>query len=397
MDNARTQPDQAEELTALLRKIRMLKLETVQFSDFYTETPEISSDRLVDTLAAVNAPPPNCLIIDVRTPAEYACEAVPHAVNLPILSAQERHDVGLIYKQHDHKLALSYAYWLANAKTADYLSEIRNRAAGRDIVVYCWRGGGRSRYVASLLARHGMPVNRLSGGHKSFRKAVHQTLYTPPLTLYPLSGPTGCGKTALIEYLLDTDPELPILDLEGAAGHAASVFGHLRYDQGAAPESQRQFELNLFMQMLPHRRSDGGFPPMLTEYESRKIGAFQLPPDMFKAVVNGPHILVTAPLEDRVARLRREYFKDTPVQSGAQIKQALVHLKKQLGKKKIACYSEWIDRGDYDRFLRAIITEYYDTVYRPAQGDPVLTVDITDLSVAAQKIRSFLMHQALKK
>ena len=39
------------------------------------------------------------MIIDVRTPAEFAEDHIPGAVNLPVLSNEERVRVGTIYKQ----------------------------------------------------------------------------------------------------------------------------------------------------------------------------------------------------------------------------------------------------------------------------------------------------------
>ena len=38
-------------------------------------------------------------IIDVRSPAEYAEDHIPGAINLPVLSDVERAQVGTIYKQ----------------------------------------------------------------------------------------------------------------------------------------------------------------------------------------------------------------------------------------------------------------------------------------------------------
>ena len=38
-------------------------------------------------------------IIDVRTPAEYAEDHIPGAINLPVLSNNQRKEVGTIYKQ----------------------------------------------------------------------------------------------------------------------------------------------------------------------------------------------------------------------------------------------------------------------------------------------------------
>ena len=38
-------------------------------------------------------------VIDVRSPAEFAEDHIPGAINLPALSNAQRHEVGTIYKQ----------------------------------------------------------------------------------------------------------------------------------------------------------------------------------------------------------------------------------------------------------------------------------------------------------
>jgi tRNA 2-selenouridine synthase len=38
-------------------------------------------------------------IIDVRAPSEFAEDQIPGAINLPVLSDEERAEVGTIYKQ----------------------------------------------------------------------------------------------------------------------------------------------------------------------------------------------------------------------------------------------------------------------------------------------------------
>ena len=38
-------------------------------------------------------------IIDVRSPAEFADDHIPGAINLPVLNDQQRAEIGTIYKQ----------------------------------------------------------------------------------------------------------------------------------------------------------------------------------------------------------------------------------------------------------------------------------------------------------
>ena len=41
----------------------------------------------------------NTLLIDTRSPKEYHNDHIEGAINLPLLNDQERHEVGIIYKQ----------------------------------------------------------------------------------------------------------------------------------------------------------------------------------------------------------------------------------------------------------------------------------------------------------
>ena len=54
----------------------------------------------------------NTPIIDVRTPAEFAQGHIPNAQNIPLFTNEERHEVGLCYKQKGKdaavKLGLKY-------------------------------------------------------------------------------------------------------------------------------------------------------------------------------------------------------------------------------------------------------------------------------------------------
>ena len=49
-------------------------------------------------------------IIDVRSPAEFADDHLPGAINLPVLSNAERAEVGRIYVQESHFKARRHAF-----------------------------------------------------------------------------------------------------------------------------------------------------------------------------------------------------------------------------------------------------------------------------------------------
>ena len=82
------------------------------------------------------------LLIDARSPAEFAEDHLPGAVNLPVLSDAERAEVGTIYVQDDRFKArrLGGAYVARNV--ARHLeTALADRGGGFRPLVYCWRGG----------------------------------------------------------------------------------------------------------------------------------------------------------------------------------------------------------------------------------------------------------------
>ena len=59
----------------------------------------LTIDEMVERLASVP-------LIDVRTPAEFGDGQVPHAVNVPLFSDEERSVVGTLYKQEGRHEAI---------------------------------------------------------------------------------------------------------------------------------------------------------------------------------------------------------------------------------------------------------------------------------------------------
>src|ERR1035438_9242635 len=111
-------------------------------------------------------------IVDVRTPLEFAEDHLPGAVNVPILTNEERVEIGTIHKQVGPQQARLRGLELTSGRFGAMVAEIVNHAAGRPVLVYCWRGGLRSRAMAILLEMTGHPVYQLDGGYKAFRGQV---------------------------------------------------------------------------------------------------------------------------------------------------------------------------------------------------------------------------------
>ncbi len=177
-------------------------------------------------------------IIDVRSPAEYAEDHLPGAINLPVLDNEERARVGTIYKQQSSFLARKLGAALVARNAARHLEgPLSAMEGGWRPLVYCWRGGQRSGSFATILAQVGWRVELVQGGYKAWRKLVVEALETPPAApVVILDGNTGSAKTELLALLSERGAQT--VDLEGLANHRGSLFGHM---PGGQP-SQKAFE-----------------------------------------------------------------------------------------------------------------------------------------------------------
>ena len=178
----------------------------------------------------------NALFIDTRTPKEFQDDHLPNAINLPILSNEERHLVGITYKQVSQEKAVELGIAYFSKKLPDFLKEV-NQYQDKQIIFYCWRGGMRSKTVTALFDALGYNIRQLDGGYKSFRKLVQEKLnaYSLNQKIIVICGLTCTGKTELLNQFHNS------IDLEGLAQHRGSLYGAI----GMQPVSQKRFE-NLY-------------------------------------------------------------------------------------------------------------------------------------------------------
>ena len=95
-------------------------------------------------------------VIDVRSPAEFAEDHVPGAINCPVLDDAERAAIGTLYKQISPFDAKKRGAALVAKNIARHIEETF-AAHGRQWrpLVYCWRGGKRSGAMAHILSEIG--------------------------------------------------------------------------------------------------------------------------------------------------------------------------------------------------------------------------------------------------
>lgn len=298
-------------------------------------------------------------IIDVRSPSEFEEDQIPGAVNLPVLSDNERTEVGTLYKDKPFEARRLGAAMISANAARQLQTHFADKDKTYSPLVYCWRGGMRSNALAQILRSVGWRVRLLEGGYKAFRKFVtedtERILAHPQMQLTVLAGQTGVAKTRLLHALQARGAQ--ILDLEELAGHRGSVLG-LPPDTEQA--SQKCFETRLWHALS---QLDPG-KPIFVEAESNRIGSLHCPPALWKKLGQAEVIEIRMPLNKRADFLLKDYphFANDP----QHLKSLLKRLVKLRGHEQIKFWHDLIDTGRWQEFVESILRDHYDLVYRRA-------------------------------
>jgi tRNA 2-selenouridine synthase len=288
-------------------------------------------------------------VLDVRTPAEFVQGHIPGAVNLPLFSDEERAEIGTLYKQVSREAAFMRGLEIVGPRMADLVRIAEALAPAREALVHCWRGGQRSESVAWLLETAGFKTAVLEGGYKAYRRHVLDFFEFVPHKFLVLGGPTGSGKTELLEIMRQMGAQT--IDLEKLARHKGSSFGGLgEMDQ----PSSEQFENDLAHQIeqLDPRR------PVWIEHESRGIGKVFLPDSFWKYLQENPLILADPGREARLNRALAMYGTFEAL----LLKSCFVRIQNRMGGQHVKAALEAIDAGDLET-AAAIALDYYDKTY----------------------------------
>ncbi len=247
--------------------------------------------------------------IDVRAPVEFEQGHLPGAINLPILNDEERALIGTTYKQKGQDEAVALGHKLVSGAVKDQRVQVWKEQilAHSQTVLYCFRGGQRSRITQQWLREAGVDVPLIVGGYKAGRQHLIDTIERVSANGHFLlvSGPTGSGKT---DFLFDVRSFYPLVDLEGLARHRGSAFGYM----GVQP-SQVNFENLLAKELLANESKVTEGVPLLLEDESRLIGRSALPPVLFEKMRASKIIWIEESMETRVANIFKDYVDQTPI------------------------------------------------------------------------------------
>lgn len=299
------------------------------------------------------------LVIDVRSPGEFAEDHVPGAVNLPVLSDAERAEIGTAYVQDSRFRARRRgAAYVARNVAAHLEGALADRDGSFAPLVYCWRGGMRSNAMATIFDQVGWRTTVLTGGYQTYRRHVTHRLYKEilPQSFVLLDGRTGSAKTEMLGLL--EGQGLQTLDLEGLALHRGSLFGALA---GQPQPSQKSFE----SQLLAKIDSLDPSRPVVAEAESSKVGDRMIPPALWNRMIHAPRIELRAERPDRARYLVTAYAD--LVSDPVALQSAMDRMPVITSAERRAAWQAMIQAGAFADLAEAIMALHYDPAYDRSQ------------------------------
>jgi tRNA 2-selenouridine synthase len=327
------------------------------------------------------------LLVDARTPAEFAEATIPGAINVPIFSNEERALVGALYKQQGKLVARKRGVELVAPKIPQLIEQVDRayRQTNGPVIVFCWRGGMRSLALTSFLNLVGIPARQLIGGHKAFRRHLCRFFegQTWP-AIFVLRGLTGVGKTRVLHQLQQQN--YPVVDLEGLARHRGSAFGAL----GLPPQpTQKMFEARLWERLEQLATADY----LVTEGESLHIGRLQVPKTFHRAMQDQPSLWLTASLELRARIILEEY--PALDQLREQFEKPILALKEKLGKKTVEELLLLLASGDWQTLVRELMVRYYDPLYLHTRPEQRVEIDLEPFAQGVERVARAIERLAL--
>ncbi|MDC3417252.1 tRNA 2-selenouridine(34) synthase MnmH [Aquibacillus salsiterrae] len=328
------------------------------------------------------------MLIDVRSPSEYNHSTIPGSINIPVFSDDERAEIGTIYKQVSQEAAKERGLEIVSQKLPSFIKQFKQLPPQKK-VVFCWRGGMRSKTAATVVDLMGIPVARLEGGMRSFRQLVVSSFenYDLPTKTYSLNGYTGSGKTVILHHL--ENQGYPVIDLEGMANHRGSIFGEI----GLEPYNQTTFESLLFARLQELDQS----PYLIFEAESRRIGKTIIPDFLLKQKEKGIQIHLFIPLEERVKNILDDY---QPWNHLEECIHAFSLIKKRIHTPIASEIETALQSENYEKAVRYLLEYYYDPRYNHTMNqypsNQHVDIEAKDTEEAIKKIKAVLEAITIK-
>jgi len=305
-------------------------------------------------------------IIDVRTPAEFAEDHIPGAINFPVLSNEERVQVGTLYHQSPFEGKKLGAALIAKNIATHIQEHFIHQSKEWKPLIYCWRGGKRSGSMTHILRQIGWNASILDGGYKAYRRNVVKELtdLSPQFQYLVVTGQTGSGKSKVLEALAEQGAQ--VLDLESIANHKGSVLGNI-------PNSPQPTQKNFESQLLSVLKNLNQEQVVFVEAESRKIGSLHVPDALLEKMRASPCLKIEASLSARVKFLQKDYayFLEDP----EELKKTIDFLKELHGKETLQYWKELIDQKNWATLVEQLLEKHYDALYRRSQNSNYVNYD----------------------
>jgi tRNA 2-selenouridine synthase len=329
----------------------------------------------------------SCLVLDVRSPGEYAHAHIPGAKSLPLFNDEERKTVGTLYKQKSREDAIKIGLDFFGVKMRSIVEKVEklievNSITNKNIVVHCWRGGMRSAAIAWLLDLYGFNVNVIIGGYKAFRNFV-LTQFTLAHTFNIIGGYTGSGKTDLLVALSKNN--FTIINLEELANHKGSALGGIGL--GEQP-TQEMFENKLATELFYKKANT-----IFIEDESQRIGNVKIPDALWQTMRSSKVLFLDIPFAERLQYLLVGY--------GSLHKPALVtavmRIQKRLGGLETKNTVNFLLEENFEAAF-AILLNYYDKYYakglykreNPEKLIQLINAETVDAEINVEKIKKLV-------
>lgn len=318
-------------------------------------------------------------LMDVRAPVEFSKGSFPGAINAPLMNDEERHRVGICYKEKGQDEAIRLGHQLVSGDIKAQRIEAWRRftADHPDGYLFCFRGGLRSRLSQEWIREAGLDYPLVTGGYKAMRRFLIDSLeaLVESSEFVILSGRTGTGKTRVLQQLPNP------VDLEGLANHRGSSFGR----QVTPQPSQIDFENRLAVAMLKAHHHVGG--PVYLEDESRMVGRCALPESLRERMTEAPLMVLDQPMEERTRIIREDYVDqmaaDYAERDGGEVGwlnfcdyllSALDRIRKRLGGERhirlrhmmedaLDIQQRTADVTAHHQWIQALLENYYDPMY----------------------------------
>jgi tRNA 2-selenouridine synthase len=329
------------------------------------------------------------ILVDVRSPVEFANGHIPEAINIPLFDDHERAEIGTLYKVKGKEDAVMRGIEIVSPKLASFITSVKEKNSEKSqVLIYCFRGGMRSSSFCWLMDTAGVNAIKLDGGYKKYRGQTAD-LFTKPHKIVLIGGSTGSGKTDVLKKLHGLNTQT--LDLEGIANHKGSVFGFI--GQKSQP-AQQQFENNLYEEL----RKLNSAETIFVEDESFAIGGVKLPYPFWLQMKEAPIVKLRVPFDVRVKRLVAEYGQV----SIETLRKPLLQIKTRLGPQHCKTALEHLEKGEFDK-VAEITLHYYDKAYefshekRNYKNVFTVETDTDDPDINARLIHTFVTDTAFKK